>query len=100
MLKACGVVHTNYFEGDLKLYVGEAKRVGKHVYFYDGTNLYRLTSGLYGFSVKVKYVKVVGADGQEFFLCWGEEIDNNTVWFDGSLDEFDSGIRSWLCEFL
>ena len=36
MLKACGVVHTNYFEGDLKLYVGEAKRVGNHVYFYDG----------------------------------------------------------------
>lgn len=67
--------------------------------FYDGTNLYRLTSGLYGFSVKVKYAKVVGADGQDFFLCWRKEIDNNTVWFDGSLDDFDSEIRSRLCEF-
>lgn len=99
MLKACGLVHTNYVEGDLKLYVGEAKRVGKHVYFYDGTNLYRITSGLHGFSVKVKYAKVVGADDQDFFLCWKKEIDNNTVWFDGSLADFDSEISSRLCEF-
>lgn len=67
--------------------------------FYDGTNLYRLTSGLYGFSVKVKYAKVVGADDQDFFLCWRKEIDSNTVWFDGSLADFDSGIRSRLREF-
>lgn len=60
MLKVCGVAHTNYFEGDLKLYASEAKRVGKCVYFYDGVNLYRLTSGLYGFSAKVKYAKAVG----------------------------------------
>ena len=100
MLKVCGVVHTNYFEGDLKLHVGEAKQVGKHVYFYDGTNLYRLTSGLYGSTVKVKYAKVVGADGQDFFLCWRKEIDSNTVWFDGSLAEFDSEILSSLRELL
>lgn len=60
MLRACGVVHTNYVDGDLKLYVGEANRVGEYVYFYDGANLYRLTIGLYGFSVKVKYAEVVG----------------------------------------
>lgn len=52
MLKVCGVVYTNYFEGDLKLYVGEAKRVSKCVYFYDGTNLYWLTIGLYNCFVK------------------------------------------------
>ena len=100
MLKACGIVHTNYVEGDLKLYVGEAKRVGKSVYFYDGTNLYRVTSGLYGCFVRVKYAKVVGADDQDFFLCWREEIDGNTVWFDGSLADFDSEIRSYLCGVL
>ena len=100
MLRVCGVVHTNYFEGDLKLCVGEAKRVGKSVYFYDGTNLYRLTAGLYGFSAKVKCAKVIGADDQDFFLCWRKEIDNNTVWFDGSLADFDSEIRGRLCEFL
>lgn len=100
MLRVCGVVHTNYVDGDLKLYVGEAKRVGKSVYFYDGTNLYWLTIGLHSFSTKVKYAKVVGADDQDFFLCWRKEIDNNTVWFDGSLSEFDSEIRSRLCELL
>lgn len=100
MLKVCGVVHTNYVDGDLKLYVGEAKQVGKHVYFYDGANLYRLTSGLYGFSIKVKYAKVVGADDQDFFLCWRKEIDDNTVWFDGSLADFDIEVRGFLCEFL
>lgn len=100
MLRVCGAAHTNYVEGDLKLYVGEAKKIGKHVYFYDGTNLYRLTSGLYGFSVKVKYAKAVGVDDQDFFLCWREETDSNTVWFDGSLADFDSEIRSFLCGLL
>lgn len=100
MLKVCGVVHTNYFEGDLKLYVGEAKRVGNRVYFYDGTNLYRLTIGLHGCFVKVKYAKVIGADGQGFFLCRRKEIDSTTVWFDGSLDDFDSEVRNRLRELL
>lgn len=68
MLKACGVVHTNYIEGDLKLRVGEAKRVGNRVYFYDETNLYRLAIGLYNCFVKVKYAKAIGADGQDFFF--------------------------------
>lgn len=99
-LKVCGVVHTNYFEGDLKLCVGEAKLVGKRVYFYDGTNLYRMTIGLQGCFVKVKYAKVIGADGQDFFLCWKKEVDSNTVWFDGSLTEFDGEVRSRLCELL
>lgn len=44
--------------------------------------------------------KLLGADGQDFFLCWREEIDGNTVWFDGSLADFDSEISSRLCEFL
>lgn len=74
VLKACGVVHTNYFEGDLKLRVGEAKRVGNRVYFYDGTNLYWLTIGLYNCFVKVKYAKVIGVDGQDFFLCWRKKM--------------------------
>ena len=100
MLKACGVVHTNYFEGDLNLYVGEAKRVGKRVYFYDGTNLYRLTIGLQGCFVKVKCAKVIGVDGQDFFLCWVNDIDEDTVWFDGSLTDFDGEVRSRLCELL
>lgn len=100
MLKSCGVVHTNYFEGDLKLRVGEAKRVGNRVYFYDGTNLYRMTIGLYNCFVKVKYAKVIGADGQDFFLCRVNEVDSDTVWFDSSLTEFDSEVRSRLCELL
>lgn len=100
MLRVCGIAHTNYVEGDLKLYVGEAKRVGKHVYFYDGTNLYWLTSDLYGFCVKVKYAKVVGADDQDFFLCWRKEIDSNTVWFDGSLADFDRETSIRLCDLL
>ena len=100
MLKVCGVAHTNYFEGDLKLYVGEAKRVGKCVYFYDGTNLYRLTIGPHVYFVRVKYSKVVGADDQDFFLCWRKEIDRDTVWFDGSLTDFDSEIHSRLCDLL
>ena len=64
------------------------------IFFYDGTNFYWLTSGLYGCSVKVKYAKVAGADDQGFFLCWRKEIDNNTVWFNGSLADFDSEISS------
>ena len=100
MLKACGVVHTNYFDGDHKLCVGESKRVGKRVYFYDGTNLYWLTIGLHGCFVKVKYAKAIGADGQDFFFCWKKETDRDTVWFDGSLTEFDSEVRSRLCELL
>ena len=100
MFKACGVVHTNYIEGDLKLYVGEAKRVGKCVYFYDGTNLYRMTIGPHGCFVKIKYAKTIGAGGQDFFLCWKKEIDRDTVWLDGSLTEFDSEVRSRLCELL
>lgn len=100
MVKVCGVVRTNYIEGDLKLYVGEAKGVGEHVYFYDGTSLYRLTIGLYNCFVKVKYAKVIGADGQDFFLCWRDDVDGNTVWFDGSLTDFDSEVSSRLCELL
>lgn len=100
MVKTCGVVHTNYFEGDLKLYVGEDKRVGERVYFYDGTNLYRLTVGLRGCFVKVKYAKVIGAEDQGFLLCWRKDIGGNTAWFDGSLTGFDSEVRSRLCEFL
>lgn len=100
MLKVCGVVHTNYFEGDLKLHVGEAKRVGKCVYFYDGTNLYWLTIGLYNCFVKVKYSKVIGAGDQDFFLCWKKEIDRDTVWFDGSLNEIDRLTICYLRGFL
>ena len=100
MPKVCGVVHTNYFEGDLKLHVGEAKRVGNRVYFYDGTNLYRLTIGLYNCFVKVKYAKAIGADGQDFFLCVANDVDSDTVWFDSSLTEFDSEVRSRFCELL
>lgn len=100
MVKACGVVHTNYIEGDLKLNSGEAKRVGKCVYFYDGTNLYRLTPSNFGFSVRVEFAKVRGADGQNFFLCWVNDVDSDTVWFDGSLTDLDSEVCSRLCEFL
>ena len=88
MLKVFGVAHTNYFEGDLKLYVGEAKRVGKCVYFYDGTNLYRLTPSIVGRSVKVEFAKVRGVEDQDFFLCWVNDIDEDTVWIDGSLAVF------------
>lgn len=88
-VKACGVVHTNYIEGDLKLYVGEARRAGKCVYFYDGINIYRLTIGIYNCFVKIKCAKVIGADGQDFFLCWRKEIDSNTVWINGSMTYFD-----------
>ena len=94
------VVYTNYFEGDFKIIFGEAKRVGGCVYFYDGTNLYRLTVGLRGCFVKVKYAKVIGAEVQDFFLCWRKDIDGNTVWFNGSLTDFDSEVRSRLREFL
>ena len=98
-MRLAGVVYTNYFEGDLKLRVGEAKWVGNRVYFYDGTNLYRLTIGLYNCFVKVKYAKVIGVDGQDFFLCWVNDIDEDTIWFDGSLTDFDSEVCSCLCEF-
>lgn len=100
MVKDCGVVHTNYIEGDLKLFSGEARRVGKCVYFYDGVNLYRLTIGLYNCFVKVKYAKVIGADDQDFFLCWRKEIDEDTVWFDGSFTEFDRLTLCYMREFL
>lgn len=100
MLKVCGVAHTNYFEGDLKLYVGEAKRVGERVYFYDGTNLYRLTHSNFGCSVKIEFAKVRGADDQDFFLCWVNDIDSDTVWFDGSITDFDRLTLCYLREFL
>lgn len=74
--------------------------MGNRVYFYDGTNLYVLTIGLHGSFVKVKYAKVIGADGQDFFLCGRKNVDSDTVWFDGSLTEFDSEVCSQLCEFL
>ena len=100
MLKVCGVVYTNYIEGDLKLYVGEAKWVGNCVYFYDGTNLYRLTPSDFGCPVKVEFAKVRGADGQDFFLCQVNDIDEDTVWFDGSLTEFDRLTLCYLRGFL
>lgn len=100
MVKACGVVYTNYFEGDLKLFSGEAKRVGKCVYFYDETNLYRLTPSSFGCSVKVEFAKVIGANDQDFFLCWVSDIDSDTVWFDGSLTVFDRLTLCYLREFL
>ena len=100
MVKACGVVYTNYFEGDLKLYGGEAKKIGKHVYFYDGTNLYRLTIGLYNRFIKVEFAKVRGGDDQDFFLCWRDDVDSDVVWFDGSLTEFDRLTICYLRGFL
>ena len=100
MVRVCGVVYTNYFEGDLKLRAGEAKRVGESVYFYDGTNLYRLTIGLHGCFVKVEFAKVRGGDDQDFFLCWVNDIDSDTVWFDGSLTEFDRLTICYLRGFL
>lgn len=100
MVKACGVVHTNYIEGDLKLFSGEAKWVGKCVYFYDGANLYWLTIGPHGCFIKVKYAKVIGADDQDFFLCWWKDMDSNTVWFDGSITDFDRLTLCYLREFL
>lgn len=74
--------------------------MGNRVYFYDGTNLYVLTIGLHGCFVEVKYAKAIGADDQDFFLCWKKEVDRDTVWFYGSLSDFDSEVRSRLCEFL
>lgn len=100
MVKACGVVYTNYFEGDLKLISGEAKRVGGCVYFYDGTNLYRLTPSKFGCSVKVEFAKVRGGDDQDFFLCWRDDVDSDVVWFDGSLTEFDRLTICYLRGFL
>lgn len=49
---------------------------------------------------KLNMPRLLGGDDQDFFLCWRKEIDDNTVWFDGSLAEFDSEIRIRLCELL
>ncbi len=59
-----------------------------------------MTTGLYDCFVKVEFAKEMGVGDQGFFLCWVNDIDSDTVWFDGSLAEFDSEVRSRLFELL